>query len=38
MGIGRGSGDNRAAVAAKSAIASPLLEVFIDGAKGFCLR
>ncbi len=34
MGIGRGSGDNRAAEAAKSAIASPLLEVSIDGAKG----
>ncbi len=34
MGIGRGSGENRAADAAKSAIASPLLEVSIDGAKG----
>lgn len=34
MGIGRGSGENRAAEAAKSAIASPLLEVSIDGAKG----
>lgn len=34
MGIGRGHGDNRAADAAKSAIASPLLEVSIDGAKG----
>lgn len=34
MGIGRGSGENRAQEAAKSAIASPLLEVSIDGAKG----
>jgi cell division protein FtsZ len=34
MGIGRGSGENRAAEAAKGAIASPLLEVSIDGAKG----
>ena len=34
MGIGRGSGENRAAEAAKAAIASPLLEVSIDGAKG----
>jgi len=34
MGIGTGSGDNRAATAARSAIASPLLEVSIDGAKG----
>jgi cell division GTPase FtsZ len=34
MGIGRGHGDNRASDAAKAAIASPLLEVSIDGAKG----
>lgn len=34
MGIGRGSGDNRAIDAAKQAISSPLLEVSIDGAKG----
>jgi cell division protein FtsZ len=34
MGIGRGNGENRAADAAKAAIASPLLEVSIDGAKG----
>jgi len=34
MGIGRGSGENRAADAAKSAINSPLLDVSIDGAKG----
>ncbi|MBI2098904.1 cell division protein FtsZ [Candidatus Uhrbacteria bacterium] len=34
MGIGRGTGENRAVEAAKAAIASPLLEVSIDGAKG----
>jgi cell division protein FtsZ len=34
MGIGRGHGENRAVDAAKAAIASPLLEVSIDGAKG----
>lgn len=34
MGIGRGSGENRAIDAAKGAIASPLLEISIDGAKG----
>lgn len=34
MGIGLGHGENRAADAAKAAIASPLLEVSIDGAKG----
>ena len=34
MGIGRGSGENRAIEAAKAAIESPLLEVSIDGAKG----
>lgn len=34
MGIGEGSGENRAAEAAKAAIASPLLELSIDGAKG----
>src|SRR3990167_7570630 len=34
MGIGRGSGENRAVEAAKQAIDSPLLEVSIDGAKG----
>ena len=34
MGIGQGSGDNRAVEAAKSAISSPLLELSIDGAKG----
>ncbi len=34
MGIGRGSGEGRAVEAAKQAIASPLLEVSIDGARG----
>ncbi|MBI4091299.1 cell division protein FtsZ [candidate division WWE3 bacterium] len=34
MGIGRGTGDNRAATAARAAISSPLLEVSIDGATG----
>jgi cell division protein FtsZ len=34
MGIGIGTGENRAEIAAREAIASPLLEVKIDGAKG----
>lgn len=34
MGIGIGSGENRAAEAAKMAISSPLLELSIDGARG----
>jgi cell division protein FtsZ len=34
MGIGSGSGENRAIEAAKSAISSPLLELSIDGARG----
>lgn len=34
MGIGYGTGENRAAEAAKVAIESPLLELSIDGAKG----
>lgn len=34
MGIGEASGENRAATAARMAIASPLLEVSIEGAKG----
>lgn len=34
MGIGRASGENRAALAAQQAIESPLLEVSIDGARG----
>jgi cell division protein FtsZ len=34
MGIGIGTGENRASDAAKAAINSPLLELSIDGAKG----
>ncbi len=34
MGIGVGSGENRAVEAAKGAISSPLLEISIDGAQG----
>ena len=34
MGIGVGTGENKAAEAAKSAISSPLLELSIDGARG----
>jgi cell division protein FtsZ len=34
MGIGRASGEGRAAQAAQQAIESPLIEVSIDGAKG----
>jgi len=34
MGIGQGTGDNRASEAAKAAINSPLLELSIEGAKG----
>lgn len=34
MGIGHASGENRAVEAAKQAIASPLLELSIDGARG----
>ena len=34
MGIGHANGENRAVEAAKMAIASPLLELSIDGAKG----
>jgi cell division protein FtsZ len=34
MGIGRATGENRAIEAAKAAIASPLLEVSIEGARG----
>jgi len=34
MGIGRASGENRAAEAAREAIASPLLEIDITGAQG----
>lgn len=38
MGIGRGSGENRAVEAAKQAISSPLLETTITGAKGVLLN
>ena len=34
MGIGRKSGEHRAVEAARAAVASPLLEVAIDGARG----
>jgi cell division protein FtsZ len=34
MGIGTGVGENRAATAARTAVASPLLETTIEGAKG----
>ncbi len=34
MGIGTASGENRAAVAAKAAVSSPLLDLSINGAKG----
>ncbi len=34
MGIGTGTGENRAQMAARMAISSPLLEVSIEGAKG----
>lgn len=34
MGIGTGTGENRAGAAARQAISSPLLELTIDGAKG----
>lgn len=38
MGIGKAKGDNRTAEAAKLAIASPLLEASIEGAKGVLLN
>ena len=38
MGIGQASGDNRAEVAARAAISSPLLEAAIDGARGILLN
>jgi cell division protein FtsZ len=37
MGIGHGTGEQRAEEAAKAAISSPLLESSIDGAKGVLL-
>ena len=38
MGIGIGTGENRAEVAARAAISSPLLEVSINGATGLLLN
>ncbi|NMA67764.1 MAG: cell division protein FtsZ [Clostridiaceae bacterium] len=38
MGIGRGTGENKAEEAAQQAISSPLLETSIDGAKGVLLN
>lgn len=34
MAIGEGSGENRASMAAKNAVSSPLLDLSIDGARG----
>jgi cell division protein FtsZ len=38
MSIGKGSGENRAVDAAKSALASPLLDVSVSGAKGVLFK
>ncbi len=38
MGIGRASGENRASVAIRQAINSPLLDTSIDGAKGVIIN
>jgi cell division protein FtsZ len=38
MAIGRGSGENRAADAARMAISSPLLDISMDGARGVLLN
>lgn len=38
MGVGQGSGENRAVDAAKAATSSPLLEISIDGAKGVLIN
>src|SRR6059036_143272 len=38
MGIGRASGENRAAEAARSAVSSPLLEASVEGATGILLN
>ncbi len=38
MGIGIGTGENRATAAARMAISSPLLEVSVDGAKGVLIN
>lgn len=34
MGVGHGTGEDRAVVAAKGAVSSPLLDISIDGARG----
>jgi len=38
LGIGTGVGDNRAAMAARAAISSPLLDLSIDGARGVLIN
>lgn len=38
MGIGTGIGENRAQAAARAAVASPLLEISMDGARGVLLN
>jgi cell division protein FtsZ len=38
MGVGTGTGENRAVEAAKAAITSPLIEESVDGAKGMLLN
>ncbi len=38
MGIGTGFGDNRAQAAARMAVASPLLEISMDGARGVLIN
>jgi cell division protein FtsZ len=38
MGIGQGTGENRAAEAARTAVSSPLLESSIEGATGILLN
>jgi len=38
MGVGRGTGENRAVEAARQAIQSPLLETTIDGARGVLIN
>jgi cell division protein FtsZ len=38
MAIGRGTGDNRAADAARAAISSPLLDISMEGARGVLLN
>jgi len=38
MGIGRGTGDNKAEIAARAAIESPLLETKIDGARSVLIN